>query len=817
MSERDRPIDNGHRGPLPDADPPSSIGRWGIAERLWLTLGLLVLIPLVGGLIAYRHVQQIGRDVIQVVAVKEPLEQAVLEMEINAGETARAVLDYIYDLEPEHLVVMRDSEADFQDFAARFEHLAETAEERRLGRVVATLYADFKTLGNEIVALADERQSTLVAFRRDVLEIDEIIDERLKPSVEGNTLDEKKKWRVAVALDELIDESFPAIEGYVLHPDAVLRAEIADAQRDFERFEAMYRETSLSDEENRWLEEIVGGYTGAVTAGRRIMAITDEIREKLVRFEDDLTAMDALLDDQIQPLIHAETVKAADGAKASTERAALWLSILGVVALSFGCTAAWAVHRSIIKPVRALHRGMEVIAGGTLTHRIDIARGDEFGELAAGFNHMVGNLARGRRAVEDARRQLEQRVEERTAELTNELAARAQAEVALRESRARFRDFAGASADWFWEMDAELRFSDISDRFFEVFHLSREGVIGKTRRELTGADTIAAEPEKWRAHFDDLEARRPIRKFTYPITSDDGETRYLSLGCVPVFDDEGNFAGYRGTDSDVTARVRAEQGLRAAKVQAELASRSKSEFLANMSHELRTPLNAIIGFSEMILTELFGPVGNSKYIEYTGDIKASGEHLLELINDILDLSKIEAGKLELYEEEIDVRRIVKTCLTFVKERARSNGVELAGDVPDDIPVLFADERKIKQVLLNLLSNAVKFTPAGGVVTVRVRIDDRSGLTIEVIDTGIGITPEDIPKALALFGQVVDSLNREYAGTGLGLPLSDSLARLHGGSLALNSSPATGTTVTLMLPPERLLTASGEEQARRETV
>ena len=288
---------------------------------------------------------------------------------------------------------------------------------------------------------------------------------------------------------------------------------------------------------------------------------------------------------------------------------------------------------------------------------------------------------------------------------------------------------------------------------------------------------------------------------------------------MPMFDDEGNFTGYRGSDTDVTARVRAEEELRAAKEQAELSSRSKSEFLANMSHELRTPLNAIIGFSDMLSTELFGPIGNSKYIEYAGDIKASGEHLLELINDILDLSKIEAGKLELYEEEIDVRRMVETCLSFVKERAKANGLELASEIPDDVPVLLADERKVKQILLNLLSNAVKFTPPGGAVTVRVAIDGQGCLGIGVIDTGIGIALKDIPKAMALFGQVDSSLSRKYEGTGLGLPLSEALARLHGGSLTLNSSPATGTTVTLVLPPERLLggrAAGGIDEARRET-
>ena len=224
-----------------------------------------------------------------------------------------------------------------------------------------------------------------------------------------------------------------------------------------------------------------------------------------------------------------------------------------------------------------------------------------------------------------------------------------------------------------------------------------------------------------------------------------------------------------------------------------------------MSHELRTPLNAVIGFSQMISSQIFGPISVPKYIEYAEDIHASGEHLLGLINDILDLSKIEAGKLELIEENIDINQVVRTCLNYVKERAGHAGVELLNQLPDDIPRLYADERKIKQILLNLLSNAVKFTPSGGSVTVRASINPVTGYTIEVVDTGIGIgiALEDIPKALTQFGQIDSSLNRKYEGTGLGLPLSEALAKLHDGRLDLRSSPNIGTTVSLVLPPERI--------------
>ncbi|MCZ6895035.1 MAG: PAS-domain containing protein [Gammaproteobacteria bacterium] len=252
--------------------------------------------------------------------------------------------------------------------------------------------------------------------------------------------------------------------------------------------------------------------------------------------------------------------------------------------------------------------------------------------------------------------------------------------------------------------------------------------------------------------------------------------------------------------------VKMAEGLVGAKLQADVANRSKSEFLANMSHELRTPLNAIIGFSEVIQSETFGPIGSAKYREYVVDIKDSGIHLLELINDILDLSKIEAGKLELYEEEIEIPRIVRSCITLVKERAQHGGVALEQHVPQDLPVLRADERKLKQILLNLLTNAIKFTPSGGRVVLRVEADAGDWIRLSVTDTGIGIAPDDIVKAMEAFGQIDGAQSRKHRGTGLGLPLTRSLVELHGGTLELESEVDVGTTVTVHLPVKQVFEA-----------
>ena len=262
--------------------------------------------------------------------------------------------------------------------------------------------------------------------------------------------------------------------------------------------------------------------------------------------------------------------------------------------------------------------------------------------------------------------------------------------------------------------------------------------------------------------------------------------------------------GFVALYSDETERKKAEDALREAKEGAEIANRTKSEFLANMSHELRTPLNAIIGFSEIIGKELFGRIGSPRYQEYAGDIYASGTHLLNLINDILDVSKAEAGKIDLQESVIDVADVIDSSVRLVAPRGRENSVDIVVAPVDPRLRVLVDERRLKQILLNLLSNAVKFTPAGGRVTLEASHDPARGFVIRVADTGIGMDPADIPKALEPFGQVDSKIARKYEGTGLGLPLSKALVELHGGKLAIESAVGAGTTATVVLPASRIV-------------
>jgi signal transduction histidine kinase len=244
------------------------------------------------------------------------------------------------------------------------------------------------------------------------------------------------------------------------------------------------------------------------------------------------------------------------------------------------------------------------------------------------------------------------------------------------------------------------------------------------------------------------------------------------------------------------------QQLHIAKASAEAANRTKSDFLANMSHELRTPLNAILGYSEIIKNAMFGPL-SERYRAYSSDIFNSGTHLLNLINEVLDLSKLEAGQFELYEEDVDPAEIVRAAMQLVEPLAEKAKLGLSLALAGSLPHLRADERRLKQVLINLLSNAVKFTPEGGSVRVSVTLETDS-LVIEVRDTGIGMSPDQIPKALQAFRQIDSKISRKHVGTGLGLPLAKHLVELHGGMLVFDSKVNFGTTVRVVLPPERTL-------------
>lgn len=347
--------------------------------------------------------------------------------------------------------------------------------------------------------------------------------------------------------------------------------------------------------------------------------------------------------------------------------------------------------------------------------------------------------------------------------------------------------------------DTQRRIVKVNDSFVRTYGWEREELVGTDFVGIVTADEQEA-------------ARRNHAEFIESGTRTSGEMKIMrkdggianALFTTANLNLSHNRRFQVTTVMDITRRKQMEFSLRVAKDRADTANHAKSAFLANMSHELRTPLNAIIGFSEMILKETFGPVGSPKYAEYLGDIHLSARHLLEIINEVLDMSKIEAGRVELDEKEIDIRALIDSVIRIMDSRAFSGGLEIIEEIDPDLPQLYADPRLVRQILINLVTNAVKYTKTGGTITVQASVAPEGCVQIVVADTGVGIPKDRIEKAMEPFGQINDSAHQNgYQGTGLGLPLAKAMAELHGGTLNLQSEVGEGTIVKVTFPRRRV--------------
>lgn len=350
--------------------------------------------------------------------------------------------------------------------------------------------------------------------------------------------------------------------------------------------------------------------------------------------------------------------------------------------------------------------------------------------------------------------------------------------------------------------DAKGRYILMNRYQAELYGVSPDEAVGKTAADLLGPTYGSA------THAIDrqvLETGRAVEDYEQTYADAHGEVRTWVSTKVPLIDPRGRARHVVTVAYDITERKQAEDRLRDALAQAETANRSKSEFIANISHELRTPLNAIIGFSEVMLGgDGQGVTVDARHVEYLKGILESGRYLLDIVNDLLDLARLDAGKLSMTEGPVRLERVVQSSLRLVRERAIEAGLNLTWNPPAALPSVWGDERRIKQILLNLLTNAIKFTPAGGTVRLSVETGADGSVALAVTDSGIGMTAEEIVVAMKLFGQVDHALSRNHGGVGLGLPLCKAMAEMHQGTLEITSEPGHGTTVAVRLPPARTI-------------
>lgn len=616
----------------------TKLRKWPIATRLKIAFGLLVLVQVVSGSVTLSQISNINQDISRLVNIEEPLEESILEMEIKAGEIARAVLDYVRDRNPKHLDKLNTSRNGFTKNHLQYQNLASTNKEQILSKGIGTRYLNYNQMATSITSLADQRDATLDLFMRQVKHLNTLIESERLETNDDTSDDGIIRASASHNMEKYLNIVFGSVEEYIVQRNHNLLSRIFDAEQKFKFFERKYLESMSNHIEKQRIKDIDNEFEKASIQGKRVVKITNEIDQLIASFEQNLDAIDDLLHNQAHPLIYASTVQATHDADSSIQSAKIVISLLAIIGTIFGLFSAWIISRGIVAPILELSESAELIAAGKVEHRIQVDSYDEIGRLSETFNHMVEDL--------------------------------------------------------------------------------------------------------------------------------------------------------------VIAHQEAEQ-----------ASHIKSAFLANMSHEIRTPMTAILGFAEIMHQRNEDP----ETIRHIDTIKKNGEYLLELINDILDVSKIEADKLDVESIQCSLIELIEDVKTLMEIRAIDKGLDLIVKIDGKIPrFILSDPIRLRQILINLLSNAIKFTKQGSVKLVVRTIDidsENPSLQFDVIDTGIGMTEEQISRLFQPFAQADSSTTRKYGGTGLGLTICKRLTNILGGEININSEFGTGTTFTVTM---KIGTISDEE-------
>ncbi len=378
---------------------------------------------------------------------------------------------------------------------------------------------------------------------------------------------------------------------------------------------------------------------------------------------------------------------------------------------------------------------------------------------------------------------------------------RRRAERALAEAEKKYRTIVENAAGGLYQLTPEGIYLSANPAMARILGYDSQADMLRLIKNAHGY--VYPDPKERKLFMDALKAQDQIFGYETQVATKDGDKIWVRENVRLVRDEQDNVLYYEGSMEDITQRKEADIALLEAKMQSDMASRAKTEFIANMSHELRTPLNAIIGFSDIMKNEVMGPLGQDMYKEYVSDIHKSGQNLLKIINEILDISKIEAGNRELNESEFHLSDVLQSCLELYTGRLKEKNLVLVNEAKD-LPPIIAEQLSIKQVISNIYNNAIKYTPTNGRITLVSNYDADGAFRLSITDTGIGMGTREIRKALSPFGQIDNALDRSDSGVGLGLPLAQAIMGIHGGKIEILSEKSIGTTVTLIFPKERVV-------------
>ena len=378
---------------------------------------------------------------------------------------------------------------------------------------------------------------------------------------------------------------------------------------------------------------------------------------------------------------------------------------------------------------------------------------------------------------------------------------RRRAERALAEAEKKYRTIVENAAGGLYQLTPEGIYLSANPAMARILGYDSQADMLRLIKNAHGY--VYPDEEERKSFLKMLEVQNQVFGYETQVRTKDGDKIWVRENVRLVKDELGNSLYYEGSMEDITQRKEAEVALLEAKMQSDMASRAKTEFIANMSHELRTPLNAIIGFSDIMKNEVMGPLGQDMYKEYVTDIHKSGEGLLRIINEILDISKIEAGNRDLNESEFMLSDVLNACMELYTGRAKEKDLVIVNEA-QEFPTIIGELLSIKQVISNIYTNAIKYTPTNGRITIVSNYEEDGSYRLSITDTGIGMSNRDIRKALSPFGQVDNSLDRSDSGAGLGLPLAQAIMSVHGGKIEILSEKSIGTTVTLIFPAERIV-------------